>query len=356
MQLLSNLDYLVLVKELNEKLAGAYVNKVYLLEDGSYRFKFHKKDVGELNLIIEVGVRVNFATEFSKTADDQDALVNICRQYLDNAKVKEVKQLNFDRIFALEFNNKTLVFEMFGDGNVLLLDGETIAYTGEKAQYSARTIKRGEKYLLPPSGKISPLEVKPSDLSEAMGKVVSSLSKIVNLSPFYLEEACTRAGVEYTRKIDELSEAERKAVCKCIRELSEEFSPRVYVNGSSVEFFAPFVLKKLENLESKTFDCFSDCVGFYFTSVKRVSRAVSVNAKKREDKVKSLERRLQAQLDSIKEFEVKEGEATSKANWLLIHASEVEELAKVAKENPDTLKSLKKVEKKGSELILNVTE
>lgn len=356
MQLLSNIDYFFLVKELNERLAGAYLNHVYLLENEAYRFKFHKKEAGEQNLVLELGAYCALQGEFAKASSESNAFVNVARQYLDNAKVKQVKQLNFDRILSIEFNNKTLIFEMFAEGNLLLLD-ETkgIIYTQEKAEYSARTIKRGEKYILPPSGKISLFEVKPTDLSSATGKVVPALCKIVNLPPFYVEEVCTRAKVYYSRKIEELKKEDLGAIAMHSAKLLEEFSPRVYYSeDGNAEFFSPFQLEKLKSFKFKTFKNFNECIAFYYANVKKESLAFSKAAKKREDKVKSLEARLKAQEESIAEFEKIERQSRAKAEWILQHEIQLEQLVKTALETPEKLEKLRKVQFKNNKLILEV--
>ncbi|NUN11028.1 fibronectin/fibrinogen-binding protein [Candidatus Micrarchaeota archaeon] len=315
---MSAIDYSFAVKELSS-LSGAFFVKPYLVDAGVYRLKFNSKTMGNVNVLIELPNRLNF-TKYVDESNESDGLVKFLRESLENARVKSIKQLNEDRVVCFCFEKKeefNLVFELFGKGNALLCDSEMkILRVITKAEYSARTLKRGEVYALPPQEKQSPFTVKEIPAPEKEGKIVSWLAKNVNLSPFYLEEAVTRAGYSLDATT---TEADFSKIAREIKKMVSEAKPFVYYNEGKPVAFSFCELKKL-SFEKKEFSSFSEALDeYYFNAEKTISKTRGVE--------KTLGQ-INQQKTLLQEFESQADELNQAGNWVYENSEFVEKLFK----------------------------
>lgn len=274
MQTMSNLDYGFIARELDAALVGAFLNKVYELRPGVLRFKFHKK--GEINLLVELGWGAYLASKLEEPPDSPSHFATLLRRKLANAIVKGVKQLNFDRVMSIAFSTAggeySLVFEMLGKGNALLCSGTgSILGVYRVEQFAARSLKIGQEYVLPPSGKKNPSDIDGTDLAGLDGKIIPALSKKINLSPFYLEEACLRAGISFDSK--KLSQPEVRKLESELKALNEPFFSVYYDEGKPIAFASILLQKmRLQNAEVKELSSFSEALEEYFSKVSRVRK------------------------------------------------------------------------------------
>jgi len=339
MQAMSNLDYFFLCNELNEGLASAFLNKVYELRPGVLRFKFHKN--GELNLVVELGNAAFLTTRLEEPPKTPSFFASFLRKKLANAVVVGVEQLNFDRLFRIRFSASAdfyLVFEMFGKGNAVLCssDGAIIAVY-RREDFAMRSLKIGQKYLAPPSQKKNPFELSVDDFRELSGKIVPALSKQVNLAPFYLEEACARAGIAFDADASTLSIEQKNALLNAFASLSQEFDPRVYGVSGTPSAVAPFKLVKLGSEPFKQFASFSQALEEYYSAMPRQN--VALHARE----VAALKHALAQQEKAFAVVSEREREAREKA--VLLEAS-VEKLNALL----EAFAGCKKEKKKDSEI------
>ncbi|NYZ77849.1 NFACT family protein [Candidatus Micrarchaeota archaeon] len=339
-QAMSNLDLFYLLRELNA-LEGARLAKAYGFAPdapGVFRFKFNTA-AGEKNLHVDLNAGL-WLTKYLKEAPKQpDAFVVKLRKDLDNAILVSVKQINFDRLVSLEFSSKVgkriLVVEFVGDGNLILLgEDDKIIQVSESRSYAARKLRAGARYAPPPSMKKNPRDLAESDLRELMGGVVSALFKKIDLSPFYLEEACARVGIALDEKIRGASVENRRALAgACGELLREELSPRVYEREGRVFAFAPFELKKAENASAKEFKSFSEALDAYFESVEVTPAARGKNAEvlRFEKELRGLQDLAEGQERAAKAFDATAGEKKAGGDWIKANADLVERAVGEAK-------------------------
>ncbi|MFH1200286.1 MAG: NFACT family protein [Candidatus Micrarchaeota archaeon] len=274
MQKMSNLDYRFAAAEL-QHLVGAYLNRAFEPRQGVFRLKFHSK--GEVNVLAELGVRLH-ATKYVETAAGGDSgFDQIVRQELENAKLAGVRQIASDRIvaFDLEKNGKySLIFEMFAHGNAVACgpDGRILkAFRYE--QFSSRKIRAGELYSPPPNAKKDANAICAKDLLSLKGPAVSALSKAVNLPPFYLEEACARAGIAFDSKFDGLPEKSADALVAALHSIaSAALDPVVYYAGGKPVAFSPFPLEKFASsgYDARKFATFSEALDDYYAHAEKL--------------------------------------------------------------------------------------
>jgi predicted ribosome quality control (RQC) complex YloA/Tae2 family protein len=277
---LSSVDLAALETELRGFL-GAKVDKAYLYGDDLLRFRMRDFDRGRVELLVEVGDRKRAhvaAPEHVRDAPGRPPnFAMMLRNRIQGADLAGVEQYEFDRILVLEFErddeDTTVVAELFGDGNVAVLD-ETgrVVQALETVRLKSRTVAPGSQYEFPAS-RLNPLDIGYDAFERRMREsdtdVVRTVATQLNLGGFYAEELCARAGVEKTRAIAEATDEELEAVYLALERLasqvrSGEFDPRIYRSEGRVVDVAPFPLEEREGLESEPFASFNDALDAYF--------------------------------------------------------------------------------------------
>ncbi|MBI5036691.1 NFACT family protein [Candidatus Micrarchaeota archaeon] len=293
---LSNLDVYYLVSEM-KKLEGQHLQKVYG-KDKTFRLKFRSSDV-----VVELPGKIYLASNPPSFEEHPSSFIMLLRKHL-LGKLEKVEQINFDRIVRFAFPSASLVFELFGEGNIILCDGKGKIIKPLRAEeFSSRKLYAKEQYSPPPMEKKHPLEFEPRDLEGLKGKIVSALTKKVNLSPPYLEEACGRAEIGLETKVEELGESEKSGIKNALKSLFELCEPTNY--GEKVSSIR---LKMVEGGHKA--ETFSELV----------EGAPAVQEKEKHD-AKAYMRKQQE--EALEKFGKKEKEAIEKAKWLEENVGEI---------------------------------
>ena len=324
MQQLSNLDLFFLIPEL-KKFEGIFLGNVYGRE-GVFKLKFRSS-----SLIINPKNAI-YVSNHVFESEEPRGFVRILRDELSNQKLIEVSQINLDRVCNFKFSNSTLIIEL-ATSNIILMDGDTIKACLKESE----RIKKGGNYS-PLKVKKNPLEVEAADFEKLKGNVVAATSKVINLSAFYLEEACVRADV--SGDISSLSNKEREKLALAIKSVFEIKEPRVYYEDGAPKFFSSIPLKKL-SLEFKSFENLNDALDEYY------SNQVKVN-----EKLLKLKFKLEQQKKALEEFKQKAKENREKGEAIYSKYSFIEGILK----NPEeAIKEGKaKLITKGREISIEV--
>jgi len=329
MQQLANLDCFFLAKEMHERLAGGFFENFYDYEQGVFRLRFGKESI-LLDLKGFAFIAEGSEAGFPAPPKQPSSFAMLLRKRLASAKLEGIKQLDFDRIFEFSFSSKQfgrvfVVVELFGkQGNMLLLDSEKrIVKPFRRVSYSVRSLADGQEYALPPSAKKHPLELKESDLSGS-GRIVSFLSKQTSLAPFYLEEACARAGVSLEAKVEDLNAGERTSLLLSLGSLFEKPSPFLFLREGKPFAFSSVEMKKFSETEKKAFETVSGAVQAYYPSAQAVAAPAA--------RVSDLDFQLASQEKAAVEFEVKAAELQGAGKWVFESQEIVGELLDAAGE------------------------
>jgi len=355
-------------------LKGARLAKVYGFAPDApklFRLKF-KSAGGELNLHVDLNFGVWFSKYLREPPKQPSAFVAKLRKDLENAVLSEIRQLNFDRVvslvFSTKFGKRVLIAEFVGSGNLLLLDEEgKIIQAVESRGFASRKLHAGVKYAPPPCEKKNPRELVEGDLRELRGGVVPVLFKKINLSPFYLEEVCARAGVASDEKIENLKVEQHNAIVKhCKKLFEEEFKPIVYKRDERATAFAPFKLKKFEGFASVEFKSFSEALDAYYANVEFLStREKAIKAF--EEELRELRNLLSEQERASSALSVEAGEKKMVGDWIKENLSLVESaiveagklkkgvsISEVEQKIVSLNEKIKKASVVGRELVLDV--
>ena len=351
---LTSVDLAALVTELN-RYEGAKVDKAYLYGDDLLRFRMRDFDRGRVELILEVGdVKRAHVADPERVPDAPGRPPNFAmmlRNRLSGADFAGVEQFEFDRILVFEFErgdeNTRIVVELFGQGNVAVLDetGEVVQSL-ETVRLKSRTVAPGSQYEFP-SSRLNPLTVSYDALSRRMEDsdtdVVRTLATQLNLGGLYAEELCTRAGVEKTIPIEEAGDDEYRALHDAIEDLrtrlrSGDFDPRVYTDDDGAVVDAtPFPLEEHERkgLDSKAYDTFNDALDEYFYRLELEDDEPEETGRERPDfeaEIEKKKRIIDQQEGAIEDFEAQAETERRRAELLYANYDLVDEVLSTVRE------------------------
>ncbi|MFB6077765.1 MAG: ribosome rescue protein RqcH [Halarchaeum sp.] len=337
---LTSVDLVALTAELNG-YAGAVVDKAYLYGDDLVRLKMRDFDEGRVELLIEVGEtkRANVARpEHVPNAPGRPPnFAKMLRNRLSGANLHEVRQHGFDRILEFEFRREdqdtTLVAELFGDGNVAVLDqnGEVVDSL-ETVRLKSRTVAPGSQYGFPES-RVNPLDLDYEAFAARMRDsdtdLVRTVATQLNFGGLYGEELCTRGGVAKTKDIADAGDAEFEAIYDAMERLLGDVKagrtdPRVYYDGDEEDKgnrvdVTPLPLEERADLYAEAFDSFNDALDDYFTNLETGADEGSEEASNKpefEAEIAKRERIIEQQEGAIGDFEEQAATEREKAELL----------------------------------------
>ncbi len=264
MKVFSSFDLYYMVKEL-QFLIDSKLDKVY--QDGdTLLISLYKGD----KYLLKVTPSSVYLTNYKFESEKLPQFSIVLRKYLSQARLKSVKQHNFERILELEFDKKEryiLIIELFSTGNVILCSKDYIIINCLNNQvWRHRIVKPKEKYSYPPSSSINPLSLKPDDLKNlARDNIVKSLAIDFNMGGIFEEEICARAGIDKNKK--QLNDSEIKKILSVIDDF-KHIALKPNISSDKVLPFEFFNAKP-----DQYFDSFSAAVDFFDSNIKFVDGA-----------------------------------------------------------------------------------
>jgi len=318
MHKMSNLEYFFLVNELLPRAVGKHFARIRKLAEGIYRMK-----IGDCELLCQPGVRIH-ETKYLEESEGSDKFVEKIEKELDNAKLLSLEQINNDRIVSFNFDKGSLVCEMFGDGNLILVrDGKTIcAYRYES--WSDREIKAGSPYFSPKTAPATKLE-----LSEKY--VIVSLMKLP-LGKDYAAEALSRAKIDEKKPGNQLTKEEVAKLEKALSEIQSSAHPCVFYDsdtGKIVDFsLAP--LSAYSKTEMKDLPTLSGAADEYYANFEQPN-----------PQLEKLQKRLEKQKEHLRELMEEEKSDKVKGDLIYARYAEIEKILELAKQG-----KLEELEKK----------
>ncbi|MFO7619542.1 MAG: ribosome rescue protein RqcH [Thermoplasmata archaeon] len=303
---MTSFDIAAIVSEL-QACVGLRAEKFFLLEHRDFFFRLtgtsEKKSV-TINLDHGIWLEDGFRT----TGDSEPAtFAMLLRKYISGKTLKKVSQHGFDRIVLFEFGSEpsiTLVAELFGSGNLILLEGSRILQPLTSKSWKARDVKTGREYLFPPESQ-NPFTLDRGalfDIIRNSGKdIVRCLATEVNLGGVYSEEICARLGRERSIRASEISDGEIEAILKEIQSFKKSLespAPHILLDGQGIwADVLPFELSMHENHEKKHYAGFSPAAKDYFEALSEKGRAPGKSMRESQ-----LERQLESQTGAVKEL------------------------------------------------------
>lgn len=258
----SSVDIAALARELQSQIVGARVEKAYQPEKDMVLLRLRRKGVGRMEFLVQIGQFALVTRKPPENPDQPSMIAKILRRDLSNARLVDVSQVGFDRILRLDFERGegklSLVFELFGDGNMLYLDAEDedrilLPMRGE--DHGARRLRKGEIYQPPPSGDLDFHTVDEATFTEegrkAQRDLVRFLALDLGLGPLWAEHVCKQAGVAKNTAIAEVTDEAWSATWAAVAELRSNLENQdtepvlVYKDGELLDAL-PLVASKYQ--------------------------------------------------------------------------------------------------------------
>jgi predicted ribosome quality control (RQC) complex YloA/Tae2 family protein len=334
---LSSVDLAAIETELNRH-QGAKVDKVYLYGESLLRIKMRDFDRGRVELLVEVSEQKRAHTTDPDTIPDAPGrppnFAMKLRNRLRSADFLGVEQYEFDRILRFEFaredGNTTIIAELFGEGNIAVVDQNgSVLQCLETIRLNSRTVAPGSQYEFP-SSRINPLALSYDQFVKQMEDsdtdVVRTLATQLNLGGLYAEEVCARAGVKKTTDIDATSASTYDGLFEALQRVREdiaqgEFSPRVYYSDGDPVDVTPLPLEEYEQagLTAESYSSFMTAVDTYFKAVEDPEDDAATETDDKPDfeaEIAKQERIISQQEGAIESFETEAQAHREKAELL----------------------------------------
>ncbi len=270
---MTNVDISVLVKEL-KWLEGGRIDRIYQPTPDEFTLKLRIPSHGTIDFVFTLGKRAHITKYPRENPKKPSNFVMFLRKHLSNSIITNIEQHDFDRIFNFDLAGKdhyTLVFELFGKGNLVLLDNsKKIIRPLFPQKWRHRNIISGEIYEYPPSG-IDILSLSKEDLKELLNKpteTVRLLARRLNISGIYAEEICKIAGLEKNIFGEELSDKDIERLYDSIRNLIiklDESRPVIVIEDETPIDILPFPLEVYEGKKFIYYKSFNQALDDFFT-------------------------------------------------------------------------------------------
>ncbi len=300
MRSMSSLDISIVIGEISEKIEGARVDKIYHHPPDEIRIKLRGDE--RIDLVIHAGVRFH-PTRFPKESPRfPSSFAMLLRKHLENARLAEVRQHDFDRVVMLGFEReekKYIIAELFSKGNVILLDDDLSVIMPLKHR-----MKPGSTYRFPET-RPSPREMRSvEDFREILDEreIVRIIALELGTGGLYAEEILERAGIEKKKSGNELSDDEIERILKAMHEIynPEKIVPHVVVDSGNFIDYQPVELLKYKEFEKKYFQTYWEAIDTFFSS-KAVQKVEEIERKN--EALERLKVRYRSQLEAKERFE-----------------------------------------------------
>lgn len=332
---LSSFDIYVIVSELQE-LKGSYIDKIYQLTRDEFLIKVKNINTKQKeSLFLRNGDLICITQKQFETPTKPSIFAMTLRKYLLNGKIKDITQLEFDRIINFKISKKegdyVLVIEFFSDGNIILVnpDGKIILPL-IRQQWAHRSIKGNELYL-PPPRQVNPFNLTKERfielIKESKKDLVRTLAINTNLSGFIAEEICKRAQVDKKIKIEAIDDELIERVFCYLSDFldvfkKKKFEPVFVKKESKIVDILPFEFKSYDKTDFEKTEKFTRGLENFIDYIKPEKKITS----KFEEKIGKLNRQLQQQLETVAELNKKIEQKKLEGELIYLNYQQLENL------------------------------
>jgi len=280
---MSNVDIRLILPEIKESAEGAFIKNVYQYGD-IFVLKLYIPGGGTSQLLIHPGHRIHLTEYRRKAPRVPPKYCVVLRKYLRDKRVISVRQHNLDRIVIIEVGDDEstykLVAELFGNGNLLLLDPEdTIFIAMRYRRMRDRDIIPKAMYEFPPQRGLDVLNLESDSLQEIISdsdaNIVRTLSSRFNLDSLSCEEICALAKVSPKVMVSDIDSQTLSDLQTGLTHFVEKLKkgvnePNIVLDDEPTEdedpefiAFLPFRFELYQDLPVQTFDTFSQAIDEY---------------------------------------------------------------------------------------------
>ena len=284
----------LVTRELREALVGGRVDRITQPERDELNILVRNHGRNQLLLLSASAgcARAHITREKKVSPLEPPMLCMLLRKHISGGRVRDVRQINGDRILEVEFEHldelgdsarKTLVCEFMGrHSNLILVDGEgrilECARRVTESMSSVREVLPGLRYERPPEHGKTPFDAPEEDIVRALQGASGPLHKAIagaisGLSVQTARELAFRAAGNEDAHTQELDmEAVAPAVARALAAAQSEIAPALLFaeTGEPVDVVA-FPYLSRASLRSERFATISEAMDAFYLSLIHIS-------------------------------------------------------------------------------------
>ena len=167
MKEINSLEISFLVKKMKEDLVSSKIQKIKQIGENTFSFELYKQKKRKYLVISD---RTLFLTDKNFESTQVTNFFQILKKHLLNQIIEDIRQHEFDRIVEIETKDYLLISELFGKGNLILVNSDRkIISALEMRSWKDRSILPNREYVYPPS-RINPFKLTQSELEKHFEK------------------------------------------------------------------------------------------------------------------------------------------------------------------------------------------
>ncbi len=267
---LSGVELRYLVNEIGARVtSGYYISAVNAVTKDSLLLRLHHPTQEDIMLVMSA--RGIWITKLKFKPVEDNSLERAAIAELERARVESLEQAGSERIVTMRLRRldgqaRIVVCEFFGDGNIVICDGEMqILAILRPIEVRHRTLKVGLRYAFPPQRGVDVFALSLEQMlalrDEEEAKKKSSLDVLrwigrgLSMPKKFVEEVAKRAGIEPSRQAGQLSDEEVGRIFSTIQSLVGDISagrnhePVVVMQDNKPVDALPIVTEEAKKLE-----------------------------------------------------------------------------------------------------------
>ncbi|HUU77469.1 MAG TPA: ribosome rescue protein RqcH [candidate division Zixibacteria bacterium] len=338
---MTNFDINAIITELTQRLGGSELKNIFEFNN-IFFFRFRTKQEGTQVLVVEPGKRIHL-TKFKRNfPPEPSGLCKAFRIHIKGKWLKNIYQYDFDRVCVMEFEAQekvyTLIIELFGKGNVILISPENRIYVAKNyKRMRDRDIHPGIDFQFPPTTGKNFLEADFNWVREELKNsdekdIQTAISKVLNINKDYSTEICLRSELDPKITPSKLTEEQIEIILKVVKDLRKilvkgKLEPTVYYekDGKEKKDIVPYPLKIYEDYKAEKSSSFSEIIDEYFSTFE-MENVSSVELSVEDKKVKQLVEVRRKQEEHKKSMQDIADEEKEKGSKMYLYLTEIDEL------------------------------
>ena len=332
-------------KEMSSFDVGAVVREMAALEEGhldkvyqtgsDVLFRINVRNSGKAELFFRGGKWMYLSPDRPETDTTPGPFAAFLRKHLANARIGKTEQSGADRMIVMEVfksdGSYKLIFELFGGGNILLVQDGTIVNCLVQKTFRERTTRPGQPYVMP-AQRFNPFASTEQEfLAEfrtSVADTVRTLATVNNLGGQYAEEICARAGIPKNSESASLSDSDVAKLYSALQSVVSDMRDRpaamVYRRDGEIVDIAPTDLVIHGDDEKEETATISEAIGMLMAEA---------SAKSQEDRkdpeIEKLKKRIAKQTETVELYRKESEEYRCQADALYLEYQKVSELLTV---------------------------
>ncbi len=332
-------DIFVVLREVKDLIVERWILNVYQL-NGILLFKISSDTPNKTWLLIEPGKRMHLTSLRYEREAKLRAFCKALRKHLRDHKISVIEQHDFDRVVYLRAGPPekrfTLVIELFGGGNAILLDPkDRIVSAMTYRRMRDRDIVRGAPFQFPPLRAADPRQISGKELNSLLDDseqdIVRTLVHSLNMSGSTAEEILSTAEIAYKINAKSLTPKQRKTLHQALSSyfitLAEEpLKPRIVLGENEEPLqVLPTESKRFQKSKVRSFSTFNQALDNYYSTYHEETAVEEITDTYQRD-FKKLQYLLSQQQEHLETMQTRAKQSRDAANVIYQNLNLVEEL------------------------------